>query len=103
MGWDEFTTCMGDAGSQVADAIKQIGQGGIEVIKEVAQLWRELPLDVKSFIIASARYGAPLLIAALEAAGITAGAALEVLADVAIAVGVGVLMAALVGCSAQLT
>lgn len=88
MSWDEFTACAGRDGEILADA-------GEDAIKEIAQLWRALPQDIKAMLIAAARWGGTYLEAALAAAGV---AAAEVIAAAAAGAGLGAIMAVIVDC-----
>jgi len=104
--WNEFKTCMVDADRRLGDAMEHLGEDAVHVLKQIAELWRMLPLDVRAMLIASLRWGGRYLIAALAAAGVEAGAALtevgEFLAAGAAGFGAGYFMAALVDCSSHL-
>lgn len=88
MAWDDFTACAGRDGEILADL-------GEDAVKEIGQLWKSLPQDVKAMLIAAARWGAGYLEVALAAVGI---AAAEAIAAVAAGAGLGVIMAVIVDC-----
>ncbi|HEY3866821.1 MAG TPA: hypothetical protein VGM10_00645 [Actinocrinis sp.] len=102
MSWNDFTGCMANQGHEAEEALEKVGEGAVEVIKQLAGAWRALPPDIKSYIILAAQvYGSSLAIA-LAALGVEAGEALEVLCMAAIAIGVGVFLDALAACSMSL-
>lgn len=92
MSWDEFTTCAGRDGEILADL-------GEDAVKEIGQLWKALPQDVKGMLITAASWGATYLEAALAAVGIVAA---EAIAAVAAGAGLGVIMAVIVDCYDEL-
>ena len=91
MAWEDFKTCMGDAGERLEEA-------GESAVRGLLQLWRSLPQDVKALVIASGRYGAQYIAAALAAAGVEAA---DAIAAIAVGFGVGYFFAALVDCGNQ--
>jgi hypothetical protein len=88
MAWDDFTACAGRDGEILADL-------GEDAVKEIGQLWKSLPPDIKAALGVAARFGARYLAAALAAVGIAAS---EAIAAVAAGAGLGVIMAVIVDC-----
>lgn len=97
MAFEDFVNCCSGRGVRDVQVLEEYGA---DVVRELAQAWQALPLDVKSAIITSITYGGEYVAAAIAAAaGIAASELLAwIAAGIAAGVGLGVFMDVVVEC-----
>jgi hypothetical protein len=96
VAWNDFTNCCAANNQAVVAEIEKIGESAV---RSFISMWRALPLDVRSYVVAAAGFGATYLSVALAAAGVEGA---EVIAAFLFGFGVAWAIDMLMNCSGQL-